>query len=513
MALVATFLSASVYAAPSTELSINYLDGEDVGVNEKTEITLSTGESVIVGEKRKVIIERAVRALSLQFEYDNSPSWNVAFQNNEGYNGVTFGPSFITHNADRTSDYFGLLEDGRSYPSILYTNMTDYVEYDPTIASTELSSSTAYLDPFLDDFAKLDAVVTHELLHVLGFSAMECLGECYPERSSVTTPMSLALRYNSESLLKEYESLTLDEKEEAGLSHDKLLFAGSDDTYIAVTQTLTAGHTDGLLQMYADAENGKWSGQAASHFSQDIQPAQLMSAYGASTVESGMAAYVMCDLGWCREQGKVTALSIYAEPLDNLETDDSVTFEIGLSNGLNNVVENVFAQIRIPDGQTLTSFEGDGLCSLTSDAVLDCETSLSELDQQTISVTLAKTDDNVYALDGELWSKGYNVDSNGFDNILDTTFDFTPEPVDTVEPEPTDPVEPEPTDPAEPEPTDPEPTDPVDTEPVDTVEPEPTETVDQDEEETEVDSDSSGGALAWGLLPLVLLAIRRRIQA
>lgn len=435
-----SFLALSVsmgVSAATTPLEIVYLDAENVGVNDPKMITLDDGTEVSLGEFRKNAIEHVARAVSLQFNTDQTFYWDVKFQTNAGYDALTLGPVMSEVRAEEASaDSYGVLEAGRSYPKILADTLS---------GSSSRYGNDSYAETMFADYSnnpqsnikessgqpEFYSIVYHELVHYYGFADSSCLGDCIPQRSSSPSHISKGMWFhNHDGGVSAYDDASLDEKEEAGMSVDGLLYLGSEATQNAASQELSGGTQvwgfQTYLEMYATATNGKWDGQVGGHLSDALQPAQLMRSSAARVQDMGMAAFMLCDMGWCRGVGQVIDLQATASLDENASDEDTTYINVTFTNNTNAIVDKVKAEVRLDATYTDAVIETNDICTVDGD-VLSCEMTLSELSEEQITISVGSLQNAGYEIAGEIYSDDFDVDRNGFNNILDATLTVTQE--------------------------------------------------------------------------------------
>ncbi|MCK7460198.1 hypothetical protein [Idiomarina aminovorans] len=428
------FISTHSIAEP-TEIVPDYMDAADKGVNDTRALTLPDGTETTVGEFRKSTIEHAVRAMSLQFKNDVPLTWSVKFGALDGYGALTLGPSFSEVTERTQKDDFGVMKEGRHYPLTLTAALTEkqttdydnygettFVDRDDDFFFEEISENTG--------LPLLATVVYHELTHFYGFADTNCLGGCVPEDYSVNTTMTEMLRYHQENgNIALYDNMNIDARVEAGKSVDDLLLLGSEATQSALSNELTSGtqtyNDKTYVEMFADPlADGSYDPQVGAHVSNNIQPAQLMRSSVAHTTDLGVAAYMLCDIGWCRGSGEVIDLSATASINENASSETETYLVVTLKNNTNTTVDNVVAQVRFDDNYPELSVDSADGCEL-SEGGLSCALPFGPLEEKEILLSFGTLADSGYQIAGEIYSDDYDVDRDGFNNILDATLTFT----------------------------------------------------------------------------------------
>tara|TARA_R110001583_G_scaffold161109_1_gene313019 strand:- start:8714 stop:10204 length:1491 start_codon:yes stop_codon:yes gene_type:complete len=478
---ITAMLSASAMSQ-TNHFDIDYADPQGFGVNDTEQFMSPTGETTI-GEYRKGLIELATRAVSLQFNFTTQHHLIIDFTAPNGYAALTSGPIFSEVLDGSVTDSFGVMELGRTYPSTLVSALTE-VEYiygeDAKVSFSDKQTSLEANDDEKYPGIVYDAY--HEMMHVLGFVTTDCLGTCIPEPVSRDSHVSSFIYYNDAGVIKEFESLSLSQKTDAYLSTDGLRFGGSQASRDAAVNELTSGHQDGYVYMHSTPnENGDVDSQSGGHFSFDVSPAQLMYSSRAATEDIGMAAYLLCDVGWCRGQGKVIEQSVTASVNENASDENEMVIDMSISENINvGVDEFEFTFTTDPDVELISFEDTAELCSSIGGGSYRCNGELGAL--STVELRLIVTNSEAYTLKGELKSTGFDVDRNGFNNILDAHFENKQVDVeDSTDGESTD--------------DDSTSDDPTPTTPIVSA-PQP--------------QSGGGGSMSYILLPMLLLAVLRR---
>ncbi|MEE2003317.1 hypothetical protein QWY20_17840 [Alkalimonas sp. MEB108] len=379
-------------------------------------------QATTLGEARKNVLFRAVDMVRSQVYGSGTIVWEVQFQEIEGYGALTLGPSFseLTHLPSSDENISGFdFEVGRHYPSTLMLALTNkqrsFGDENDADAETLFSEYGSYYGYDADDVRhSFLAVVLHELVHVLGFTDLKCLTNCIPEPSSQKTHFSRLVYGESNPV----DEMSIDEMLPFYVSGNKLWFKGSEATKQAAVSNLTGGHTDGKLHLHAELP---YTGQNGSHFAPHMYPAQLMYSAGANTTEFGMAAYVLCDIGWCAGTGKVQDLAVMLE-LDPGFSNEPTTVTGYLLNSSNSLLRKPELELNIPANIELSNLPTD--CSLNQTLLRCSYDSITEGQKQEFSFTLTAAS-GTYHLYGRAYARDYIVDPNGANNIIDITFDIT----------------------------------------------------------------------------------------
>jgi hypothetical protein len=419
--IIAIAVSISSFHTLAGSFDIEYIDVEGVGSFDPTPITKPDGTLSTLGDYRQELIEFTARAVSLQFNFDVDFYLKVDFGTPDGYAATTLGPIFSTHYEAAPDDDFGILEIGRSYPQTLESALrgvdVNNIDEDAIIS---FANTPSYVNSDHYQYPYVVHSAYHEMMHVLGFSAPDCLGNCIPEPITFESHISAFFYYNDEGNIRSFDSLDITEKQDVAMLTDSLWFFGSEPTKKAAEYELTSGHTNGNIYIHTtpDEYSGGVDPQALAHLSPNVQPEQLMHSYGARTEDLGMAAYILCDIGWCRNQGKVIEQSVSLSLNENASSESETSIDVVITDNLGVGVDEWELNLVSTDINIL-SIEGNSAnCSATDNGYY-CTGHLAPSEQ--VLIQIFATPAESYTIDGELRSMGLDVDRNGFNNIVDTT--------------------------------------------------------------------------------------------
>jgi len=427
----------------ATNINITYLDEVGVGFN-STESYSPTIEnpSTTLGEARRYVLERTVKMFSTQFYNPTPIFWGVSLEDlGGGFGAITLGPVFTEFTQGTSIDEFDILKFGTHYPRLLIDALTNNVnrttysddDYD---ATTQFSAyGNDYSFSGIDEGFRFSSVVLHELVHVVGFNSPDCLKGCIPQPSSHRSHYNQFI-YVEGNYDKTWEELTLLEKEDAAMLEDILFFKGSDATLNFAFNNLNSGVSDnnGIGLHSGVNDDGSWDGQSISHVSPKITPAQLMFSAGADVNELGAAAYILCDIGWCRDDGFVADLSVTSTDKITIKPNIESTISFEVANLGSNTVKNVFLEFDIPSGVQVNENASTNGCKV-SEQILICEiTDLITKQYIDIDVAIIATEGQ-YIIDSKLYSKSFIVDPRGANNlnILTITSEEAPFPTISLE--------------------------------------------------------------------------------
>lgn len=421
---------AWLWAKPTLamDFKVVFEDAAGVGFN-STEPFAGHGanRASTLGEARRNVLFRAIDMVRSQVHGDGTIVWRVRFNERAGYLAVTLGPAFQEFTSALSPEQNVAkfpFEHGRHYPGPLMLALTSldssYADDSGEDATTNFSAYGAYYG--YDTNAPTHsfiAVVMHELVHVLGFTDIKCLGNCIP--APVSKPTHFSKYVFGEA--KPVDGMSLAELNTLYLSRDKLWFTGSAHTQQAAKTLLSGGHTNGSLHLHAEAP---YDGQNGSHFAPQMFPAQLMYSAGANTTDFGMAAYVLCDIGWCAGKGEVQDLVVSVATNPMLSNEPSL-LSATLENASDYAMTKPELLLQLPASVQLSGLaQGCALEAMSaSQQQLRCQLdSLGARQKHRFDATLRAAKGS-YALYGRASIKSYAVDPIGMNNIVDVTLSVT----------------------------------------------------------------------------------------
>lgn len=341
------------------------------------------------------------------------------------------------------------MQPGRRYPQSLalflvqnFSNKDIYAEGSPWdnlspenqfLEGSEVTLSSAYKYSLVIDEnlpknsgegQKLVPTLLHEFTHSLGFSDFECLGNCITGRLVLPTSYSQHRTYvNDNGELVPVDGMTTDEREIVSTSLDRSLFMIRENHYSKATQELISGYRDGGLNLYADfyESSGFSDPSTGSHFSDLMQPAQLMAPAGAQVYDLGMASYVLCQLGYCGENGEVidVAMTVNVET-DSPEPDKEFWMKITFENLGDEPTGTLAADFFVDSGLDIVEvLDTDELCVLTDNA-FECDTrSLLFGESHELSIKV-KAAEGEYSVIGGVGAVHPSIDRKPMNNLGDT---------------------------------------------------------------------------------------------
>jgi len=436
--VAALFVSASTCAS---NFKIDYLDEAGVGFKSTEPFSpTNTNPSTTLGEARKYILERTVEMISTQLTISTPIYWGVSFDEIPGYGAMTIGPSFFEFTNTSIPDEYGIFKVGLSYPLVLRSSLLNLIEREPYIegdndANTRFTKTAEnYNFDTSVEGQRFAANVLHELVHVMGFSTLDCLNECIP------APISLHNHYNQFVFVESdyntfWNNLSIDQKNTAGNIPDILYFKGSEETLNYANTVLEGGvSAENGIQLHSGMnDDGTWDGQSVGHFSPNVAPLQLMHSAGKNVLDLGAAAYILCDIGWCRGTGFVSDLKISISNKTISPTEEStITYEI--ANLSTKTVSDIVIELDIPQSMNVITNALPDNCSILESTLSCTQSELLSQEYRDIDITISAPA-GTYIIDSKIYSNDFVVDINGENNMsLDTiTSEIAPFPVISVE--------------------------------------------------------------------------------
>jgi len=408
----------------ATNIVITYIDEPNVGFNDPTtRKATSDNPATTLGEARKYILETTVELFSTQIKTDSDIFWAVEYSElGGGFGAITLGPVSTEFASFDTPDPFGILEIGRSYPFLFShalkgtANTFDFSDdYDATTVFSELYPNLTF--SLIEGQPRLSSTILHELVHVIGFSNADCLGNCLPAPASRKNQFSKYV-YVSDNINGQWDNLSIEEKERVGVLENQVTFKGRNSLFSYGQNNLTSGFNEHGVELHSTSnDDGTYDNQSIGHLSANVQPEQLMHSAGKDVMQLGISAHILCDMGWCRDTGFVTDLSISYESSTTLlaNTESPLTFEIVNLGG--KTVNNAIVELIFPMSTVINESALQDNCSLLNTMVTCTYDELYPSDYLDITVQATITDLAVYSLKGKIYSDTYVVDLNGMNNL------------------------------------------------------------------------------------------------
>jgi hypothetical protein len=423
-------LTLACATADATNIVIHYDDKPNIGFNDITPRKSTVDNpATTVGDARKYVLEQTTEMFSTQFKMTSDIFWKVSFSELNDFGAITIGPVSREMTFGDTLDSFDILELGRSYPNIFLYAVTGIVNpltgrdsygIDDQDAETLFSPNYEnFTFSLIDGKHRLSSVILHELVHVIGFSGGDCLGDCLGAVSRKNIFSKYV--YVADTINGQWDDLSIPEKERVGILENQVTFKSSQALNDYAQNNLSSGFNEHGIELHSSPESdGSWDNQSISHLSANVLPEQLMHSAGKDVMELGVAAYMLCDIGWCRDNGFVTDLEITQNVSVPIAPNVESPFTFEITNLGNKTVSDSIVELTFPNESVINESMLDSNCLLTN-AVVTC--SYDELiSNNYVDITVYATINelNVYAIKSKIYSNSYIVDSNGMNNLLIT---------------------------------------------------------------------------------------------
>lgn len=423
-------------SAAHEPLEIIYNDGDGVGVNDTRTLELPDGKVTTYGEYRKSSIEHVARATALQFNTEVALSWEVEFKSLSGYNALTLGPGIVTGSV---LDEYGIIEKDRGVPNTLQASLLKrgtLFPSDISYAKTDFQGGDFVYTDIVESTGQsyFTTIVYHELAHFYGFASAECL-ECNEDidgnTSSFSNPSTLSqyLWFNdSNGEISLYDLLSDEKKLEAATSTTDYLLKLNGLSQAVFNDEITSGKqvigNEVYIEMHSTPDlDGRWDSQVGSHVSDSVLPAQLMRSSAIATQDLGVAAFALCDMGWCRNEGQVVDLYTNVELDENASSEESTFVDITIGSNTDAVIGQVEAKFRLDEAYTDLTMVGQVAGCEQDGYSISCSLTLNEREEKTFTLSFGSISESGFKVDGEVYTNEFHVDRNGFNNIADTVIE------------------------------------------------------------------------------------------
>ena len=183
----------------------------------------------------------------------------------------------------------------------------------------------------------------HEYVHLLGFAPRNpaALGDpMYGGGTRTLSEFSLHIRLKGDSTPP--QSMNAEQVRKLGEPGADAWWEGSAATKAAAMRLLTAGQSDGLIRLDARGDS-----QHLAHLSLKVKPASIMGPGSAGTLDLGIVAYMLSDIGW----GPVVDTMVGASVEDDGTLTPAMATMVTVSAGASSLVVTA----TLPDGLRSTS--------------------------------------------------------------------------------------------------------------------------------------------------------------
>ncbi|EWH06640.1 hypothetical protein AT00_09305 [Pseudoalteromonas lipolytica SCSIO 04301] len=416
------------FSASATNVVIEYDDYEKStkkGFFDKTQRTpTADNPGTTVGEARRFVLEYAASMVESQLHSEADIFVSVKFSNVNFGSAATTSSSY-THSEYSNYDEFGILKDGVKYPYIIKRMLQNdsRKEYsateDPEITFVDYPNNHSnYYSIEQHEFTRFLNLALHELVHVLGFSVSPCFAEYCTQQQSDTPTANSSHIFADSPYNKYWKELTKPEREEVVALDGKIFYYGDDALKNYIESNVVGGHNEQGIMLHSGlTDSGNVSGQSFTHISPFVESTELMKSRVGNTTSFGAAAYILCDMGWCRDKrGWVTDFELSYAPLDEIKPDELVYLSYTLSNPSDKALKGMFVDFELTDSEHTDKTLLPESCEM-AESVVTCDLGVLEPHQQVDLDIPFMAPLGTYPIFAKAYSKSYVVDIDGFNNV------------------------------------------------------------------------------------------------
>ncbi|GAA6172037.1 hypothetical protein NBRC116592_17070 [Colwellia sp. KU-HH00111] len=418
------FLGLCCFTASGTTINIKYSETEKdnkVGFYDRTVRTPTDdnpGETV--GEARRYALEYAAKMIESQVHSEADILIDVFYSSGIPYAASTISNTY-THRETSNYDGYGILKDDVKYSELIrrmLQNDTNEMpkNYNDAVMQFNYKGSNFEINPVDGVDAGFIHLALHEMVHALGFGRMSCIGECTDESAAQISQLSdhiyVVAPYDSK-----WDEMSLSDKNLAAVESNKIFYYGNQAMVDYLFDNLTTGINDNGIELHSEPlSDGTISGQTLGHLSPNVSPAQLMTSRVGNTLSIGASAYILCDIGWCRNDGFVTDFELNAVQNERLNPNELTLLRYGFSNPNDHVLENVFIEFNVYEASVINFNELNSKCVLDG-AIITCNIGdMAAFEEQSIDLPFSAPI-GAYRIMSNIYSKSHVVDINGFNNV------------------------------------------------------------------------------------------------
>jgi hypothetical protein len=412
------------FTASATTINIKYSETEKdnkSGFYDRTARTpTEDNPGKTVGDARRYAFEYAAKIIESQVYSKADIIIEVYYSANIPYAADTI-PNTYTHTETSNYDDYGILKDGVKYSELikrmLQNDISEPVKnYNDAFMQFNYKGSNYDINPVEGASSGFVHLALHELVHALGFGRMSCIGVCTEEQSNQTSQLSdniyVIAPYDSK-----WDDMSLSDKNLAAVERNKIFYYGNQAMTDYLLNNLTTGINNSGIELHSEPlSDGSVSGQTLGHLSPNVTPVQLMASRVGNTLSLGASAYIICDIGWCRNDGFVTDFEMSSIENNRL-TPDTLTFlKYDFSNANDNVLENVFIEFNVYDSSLISEDELDSKCNITN-AIVSCDIGkMSSFESKSIELPF-NAPIGIYRIMSNIYSNSHVVDLDGSNNV------------------------------------------------------------------------------------------------
>jgi hypothetical protein len=412
------------FTASATTINIKYSETEEdnkVGFYDRTVRTPTNdnpGETV--GEARRYAFEYASKMIESQVHSEADIIIEVYYSSGIPYAANTIANTYI-HTETSNYDEFGILKDGVLYSDLIRRMLQNDISlmpknYNDAFMQFNYTGSNYDINPVEGAGPGFVNLALHEMVHALGFGRMSCIGVCTEEQSNQTSQLSDNI-YVIAPYESKWDDMVLSDKNLAAVESNKIFYYGNQAMTDYLFNHLTTGINNSGIELHSEPlNNGAVSGQTLGHFSPNVSPTQLMTSRVGNTLSVGASAYILCDIGWCRNDGFVTDFEMNSVENERL-TPDTLTFlQYDFSNANEHDLENVFIEFNVYDASIVSIENLDRKCTILG-AIINCNIgNISSFESESIELPFSAPI-GTYRIMSNIYSNSHVVDLDGSNNV------------------------------------------------------------------------------------------------
>jgi hypothetical protein len=417
------------FNASSTDIVIKYSETEKdnkVGFYDRTvRVATEDNPGTTVGEARRYAFEYAAKIIESQVYSKADILIDVYYSSGIPYAANTIPNTYI-HTETSNYDEYGILEDGTKYSEIIRRMLQHDTtvmpkNYNDALMEFKYTASNYEINPVDGGGPGFVHLALHEIVHALGFGRMSCIGECTTAQAEQVSQLSGNI-YAITPYDNNWDNLSLADKNLAAVDKEKVFYYGNQAMSDYLFTNLITGFNDhgtnqhGIQLHSEPLSDGSISGQSLGHLSPNVTPVQLMTSRVGNTLSLGASAYIICDIGWCRDDGFVTDFEMSSVDNDRL-TPDTLTFlKYNFSNANDNVLENVFIEFNVYESAIINEDNLDSKCNING-AIVICDIgNMPSFENQSIDLPF-NAPIGTYRIMSNIYSNSHVVDIDGSNNV------------------------------------------------------------------------------------------------
>jgi hypothetical protein len=412
------------FTASATTINIKYSETEEdnkVGFYDRTVRTPTKdnpGETV--GEARRYAFEYAAKIIESQVYSEAEILIDVYYSAGIPYAANTISKTY-THTETSNYDEYGILKDGVKYSELIKRMLQHDTKkmpknYNDALLEFKYTGSNYEINPVDGVGPGFVNLALHEMVHALGFGRMSCIGVCTEEQSNQTSQLSDNI-YVIAPYESKWDDMVLSDKNLAAVESNKTFYYGNQAMTDYLFNHLTTGINNSGIELHSEPlNNGAVSGQTLGHFSPNVSPTQLMTSRVGNTLSLGASAYILCDIGWCRNDGFVTDFEMNSVESEGLIPDTLTFLQYDFSNANEHDLENVFIEFNVYDSALISEDNLDSKCKITN-AIVSCDIGkMSSFESQSIELPF-NAPIGTYRIMSNIYSNSHVVDLDGSNNV------------------------------------------------------------------------------------------------